>query len=330
MDAPVLIAPYSPAWPQSFAKERDLLATVLAPWLAGPIEHVGSTAIPGLAAKPVIDIMAAVRDLESSRPALERLAEIGYCYAPYRPDVEHWLCKPGPALRTHHLHLVPYRSALWKERIGFRDLLLGDSVLAEEYAALKHRLAGIYRNERELYTDAKGPFIERALRECRVVVEEYSPRWPAMFADEKRALVASFAPDAVDVQHVGSTSVPGLAAKPVIDIMVGAPSLSLIERHIGDVEAMGYRYVPEFERTLPMRRYFVKPRRGEHAFHVHAVERGSDFWNDELAFREALRGSEPLANEYAQLKRRLAAEFGSDREGYTDAKAPFIRSVLAS
>jgi GrpB-like predicted nucleotidyltransferase (UPF0157 family) len=164
MEAPVDIEPYNEAWPRTFLAERTLLAQVLRPWLAGPIEHVGSTAVPGLAAKPIIDIMAAVNDLESSRPALGKLREVGYWYAPYRADVMHWLCKPSPELRTHHLHLVPFESPLWFERLAFRDLLTANPMLANEYAALKYYLAEAHRHDRERYTEAKGPFIESALR----------------------------------------------------------------------------------------------------------------------------------------------------------------------
>ena len=98
-----------PTWPTRFQEEADVLRRALATWLVGPIEHIGSTAIAGLAAKPVIDIMAAVQTLEASRPAIAAAADVGYCYAPYRPEFEHWFCKPSPAFRTHHLHLVPAR-----------------------------------------------------------------------------------------------------------------------------------------------------------------------------------------------------------------------------
>lgn len=164
MDAPVLIASYDPRWPLAFAAERTKLEEILAPWLAGPIEHIGSTAVPGLAAKPVIDIMAAVRDLNTSRPALAALASLDYCYAPYKQEVMHWLCKPGPDMRTHHLHLVPYGSALWNDRITFRDRLRADERLAGEYADLKQRLAAIHRNDREAYTEAKTGFVEKVLQ----------------------------------------------------------------------------------------------------------------------------------------------------------------------
>jgi GrpB-like predicted nucleotidyltransferase (UPF0157 family) len=86
---PVEIVEYNSSWPLLFAQERQALLRALAPWLTGPIEHIGSTAIPGLAAKPVVDIMAAVSSLEASRPAIDAAAEIGYCYFPYRPESEH-------------------------------------------------------------------------------------------------------------------------------------------------------------------------------------------------------------------------------------------------
>ena len=138
MEAPIEIVAYDPAWPAMFAAERDAIREAIGPWLTGEIEHVGSTAVPGLAAKPVIDIMAPIAGLETSRPALERLAAIGYCYAPYRDDVEHWLCKPSPSHRTHHLHLVPGGSRLWMDRIRFRNTLRGILVLARQIANL-HR-----------------------------------------------------------------------------------------------------------------------------------------------------------------------------------------------
>lgn len=162
-EAPIEISPYDPAWPLRFESERQLLIQILKPWLSGPIEHIGSTAIPGLRAKPVIDIMAPVRNLEDSRPAIEALGRLQYVYFPYRADMMHWFCKPSPAIRTHHLHLVPFGSPMWVARLAFRDYLRSRAAVAAEYAALKDQLANQYRFDREAYTDAKGPFIERVL-----------------------------------------------------------------------------------------------------------------------------------------------------------------------
>ena len=159
----VRIAEYDPSWPSRFEAERDLLSPVLAPWQAGPIEHIGSTAVRGLAAKPVIDIMAAVASLDASRDAVRALEALGYGYFPYKPESMHWFCKPGPALRTHHLHLVPFDSELWRERLAFRDRLRGDDTLRAEYCALKRELAQMHRNDREAYTEAKSSFIARVI-----------------------------------------------------------------------------------------------------------------------------------------------------------------------
>jgi GrpB-like predicted nucleotidyltransferase (UPF0157 family) len=162
-DARVEIVPYDPNWPLLFEMERRLLEPVLAQWLAGPIEHVGSTSVPGLAAKPVIDIMAGVVNLEGSRPAIELVKVLEYQYAPYHPDTMHWFCKPGPALRTHHLHLVPYGSQLWKDRLKFRDALRADADIAHQYAELKRELALQFPEDREAYGNAKGSFIRATL-----------------------------------------------------------------------------------------------------------------------------------------------------------------------
>jgi GrpB-like predicted nucleotidyltransferase (UPF0157 family) len=172
-EAIVEIVPYDSSWPRLFEEEQQRLRRALEPWLAGPIEHIGSTAVPGLGAKPVIDIMAPVEALEASRPAIVVLATVGYSYAPYKPELEHWFCKPSPAHRTHHLHLVPLGSPQWIEPMAFRDYLRTHPETALEYQALKKRLADHYRFDREGYTEAKGPFVARvtrlALRERRVL-----------------------------------------------------------------------------------------------------------------------------------------------------------------
>jgi GrpB-like predicted nucleotidyltransferase (UPF0157 family) len=160
-EAPVEIVSYDPVWPIRFREEAAILHERLAPWLVGPIEHIGSTAVPGLAAKPVIDIMAGVRTLVASRPAIAAATRLGYCYWPYQADREHWFCKPSPAFRTHHLHLVPAGSPEWLRPIAFRDYLRAHAEVAHEYEALKHRLAKEHRLDREAYTEAKRPFIER-------------------------------------------------------------------------------------------------------------------------------------------------------------------------
>jgi GrpB-like predicted nucleotidyltransferase (UPF0157 family) len=161
LDALVEIVAYDSSWPRLFEQEADVLRHALAAWLTGPIEHIGSTAIPGLAAKPIIDVMAGVETLDGSRPAIAAAAEVGYCYEPYQAEIEHWFCKPSPAVRTHHLHLIPVSTTAWIRPIAFRDYLRAHASVAREYEELKRRLAVEYRFSRKAYTEAKRPFIER-------------------------------------------------------------------------------------------------------------------------------------------------------------------------
>jgi GrpB-like predicted nucleotidyltransferase (UPF0157 family) len=158
-DEPVRLHPYDPSWPTRFEEERAILDDAIGEWVVGGIHHVGSTAVAGLAAKPVIDILAGVSDLASSRPSIEALSRVGYLYAPYRPDEMHWFCKPHPHRRTHHLHLVPADSRRFRDELAFRDRLRAHPDVAADYAALKRRLADRFVHDREAYTEAKADFI---------------------------------------------------------------------------------------------------------------------------------------------------------------------------
>ena len=161
--AQIELSSYDPKWPIAFEKEKNTLQEIAEDWLSGSIEHVGSTAVPGLAAKPVIDIMFGVKSLQESRSAIDVLVDYGYVFYPYKKDVMHWYCKPSDEYRTHHLHLIPYQSPLWKERIVFRDLLRSDQNVSREYEELKKELAEKYRFDRESYTIEKWPFIKKVL-----------------------------------------------------------------------------------------------------------------------------------------------------------------------
>ncbi|WDE05667.1 GrpB family protein [Thalassomonas viridans] len=163
----IIISDYNPEWPAMFAAEKAFLAKLLPQFVTGGIEHVGSTSVPGLAAKPVIDIMLGVKSLADSRDAIAILSANGYCYYPYKSEVMHWFCKPMPEIRTHHLHLVPFNSPLWLERLAFRDHLRKHPEDAAEYSELKKKLAREYKHDRELYTQKKWPFIQALLTKTK-------------------------------------------------------------------------------------------------------------------------------------------------------------------
>ncbi len=158
-----------------------------------------------------------------------------------------------------------------------------------------------------------------------IVIADYDPRWPQKYEEERARIAEAMGEWLLDIQHVGSTSVPGLAAKPVIDIMPGVRSLDDDGHFIAPLEALGYEHVPAFQDEIADRRYF---RRGvPRQFHVHVVVPGGDFWVRHIAFRDYLRAHPETAVEYEALKRKLAAQFGEDRLAYVHAKTDFITGI---
>lgn len=161
-----------------------------------------------------------------------------------------------------------------------------------------------------------------------LIIAAYSPDWPSEFARERAALAAALAPLPIHIEHIGSTSVPGMAAKPIIDIMLGAPSLADIEMRRTIIERLGYEHLPEMLELMPDNRFFAKPAALPRRFHLHAVEYDGEFWRDHIAFRDLLREDPQLAAEYVELKSRLASEFKLQPKRYTDAKGPFINAAV--
>jgi len=162
-EEPIRLVSYDPEWPGRFEIERAELEKAIGPWITGGIHHIGSTAVRGLDAKPIIDILVGVEDLDSSRVCFDPLAQLDYLYAPYLSDEMHWFCKPHPSRRTHHLHLIPKQSPRFRDELAFRDHLRSHPTAAAEYAELKRELAARFEDDREAYTDAKTDFIRRTL-----------------------------------------------------------------------------------------------------------------------------------------------------------------------
>jgi len=160
-----------------------------------------------------------------------------------------------------------------------------------------------------------------------VIIADYDPAWPVQAAAEITRIRAALGDRLLAIEHIGSTSVPGLAAKPLLDLMGGLRSLDEARACVPMTEALGYHYEPGD--SIPDRIYFNKGPEGARTHHLYLVELGGEYWVRHIAFRDALRANPALAAEYAALKRRLAAEYGSDRIGYTDAKTDFIVAVEA-
>lgn len=170
MPEQVHIVEYDYCWPARFEEERARIERVIVRWLV-EIEHVGSTAVPGLDAKPVIDVMVGLESMPDADRCVEPLIRLGYSYWQEGAEPHHRLfakfVDAGWTARTHNLHLVEARGWYWKERLLFRDYLRADPAMALEYAWLKHELAQRFRDDREAYTAAKAKFVAAVVVKAR-------------------------------------------------------------------------------------------------------------------------------------------------------------------
>lgn len=162
-----------------------------------------------------------------------------------------------------------------------------------------------------------------------VVIVEYDPRWSRIFEEEAARVAEVLSKDlVVSVEHFGSTAVPGLAAKPIVDLLVSVHSLVEAKQvAVSPLEELGYAYW--FDNPDPQRMFFVKgllpnsPR----THHIHIIESDS-ILRERLLFRDYLRAHPDEASRYAQLKRHLAQQFPIDREAYTSGKTEYVQSVM--
>lgn len=168
-----------------------------------------------------------------------------------------------------------------------------------------------------------------------VMVVDYRPHWRERFAQEQARILAAATDLIPQIEHIGSTSVVGLAAKPVIDMMPGVPSLAAFDAANGPARLaeLGYTYRPDYEDTLPERRYFIQgtdnPEHPEGRwFQVHLVELGGAFWRRHLAFRDYLRTHPAERDAYGAFKQQIAPDHATTHT-YADAKDAFVKEMEA-
>lgn len=168
------VKPYDPVWAVRGEREVASVAELLAERLVDGVEHIGSTSVPGLAAKPIVDVMASVTDPDAVVAAYAaRLAELGWCFVPPELDQRSWrrfFVKPDASGRHReaHLHVIAAGDPRWRDQLDFRDALRGDGALVAEYAALKRGLAARHGHDRESYTEGKSAFVASVLKGQRM------------------------------------------------------------------------------------------------------------------------------------------------------------------
>ncbi|GLC23545.1 GrpB family protein [Roseisolibacter agri] len=160
-----------------------------------------------------------------------------------------------------------------------------------------------------------------------IALRPHDPAWARAFDDEARRIRDALGALPAEVAHVGSTAVPGLAAKPILDLLVGIPRMEDVAAYVAPLEALGYASRGEY--GLPGRHYLVRDdAAGRRTHHLNVVPLGGPFWRTHVGFRDALRAQPERRAAYEALKRDLATRHAGDRPAYTEGKAAFIQATL--
>ena len=167
--------------------------------------------------------------------------------------------------------------------------------------------------------------LEAAIHE-HVALVPYDIGWPKKFEAERTRLLSLF-PDAfIEIEHFGSTAIPGMSAKPIIDILGGVATLTGADALLARLCEFAYSTSVQFNASLSGRKWFMRWADGRRTHHLHVVVHGGEIWLERLAFRDRLRADAEAAQRYESLKASLATKHWDDREAYTAAKADFVRS----
>lgn len=161
----------------------------------------------------------------------------------------------------------------------------------------------------------------------KIILKPYDESWPGNFRAERNRLMQVIDQPGLQIEHIGSTAVPGLAAKPVIDILIGIHDFKESDSLIPLISSLGYDYISEYEAEFPDRRFFLKDENGIRTHHIHLVQTGSVFWKRHLGFRDHLRQNLDDRIAYESLKYQLARREWQHRNKYAEAKSDFIRKI---
>ena len=162
-----------------------------------------------------------------------------------------------------------------------------------------------------------------------VLLREYEASWPQLYEAEKTLVLGQIGEHLLAIEHIGSTSVPGLSAKPIIDMLLGVETLDPADVCLVPLQQVGYEYLPHRTAFTKARRFLRKyPLGGLVGYHLHLLQPSNPYWTLLLVFRNYLRHHPPTAQEYNLLKQQLAVQFRTDPLAYLHGKADFIHTVL--
>lgn len=337
----IVLVKRNPEWSQSFTEAADTIKAILQDNCI-EIHHIGSTAIPNIYAKPIIDLLPVVKDIsivDSLNPKFEALGYV--CMGEYGIPGRRFYWK-SKSNRTHNMHLFEQGSPEILRHIAFRDFLIAHKDYAEGYSLIKRCLAEVFPQDIENYLNGKNSFVQmidyktgtarimQLKAKDDILIQPYNPAWPKL-AEAEINTIRRFTNQlpCVSIDHIGSTAVPGLASKPIVDIFIAVKSIREAKQWVKPLEALGYSFWDENPDKTHLRFFKGMPPFGEkRTHHVHIVESTNDTLEQRILFRDILRRNVKIRQEYEVLKIKLSQTNPIDREAYTDSKSEFIESVL--
>jgi GrpB-like predicted nucleotidyltransferase (UPF0157 family) len=166
------------------------------------------------------------------------------------------------------------------------------------------------------------------LNRKKVKLVKYQTTWETSFKQEKQAIQEKLGNEVLAIEHIGSTSIPGMTAKPIIDFMVAVNSINDYEKYIAPLKGLGYEFRRDYRNTHQEHVLFVKGAEDCRTHYLKLTQMDSDFWQEHILFRDYLINHPDLANEYQKLKEKLGKEYSSERAKYTESKAEFIKNII--
>lgn len=331
----------NPVWNELYSKAASEIKEILKDNLI-EIHHIGSTAIPNIYAKPIIDILPVVKDISQIDVLNSQFEALGYvCMGEYGMPNRRFFWR-SKSKRTHNVHIFQENSPEVLRHLAFKNYLIAHPKEAKAYSIIKRCLAVVFANDIQDYVEGKDSFIQmidyktghvRAAQLAAkddIVIVPYQDAWPKLADVEMNAI--KLMADNIEftfIEHIGSTAVPGLASKPIIDILITVPSIARAHRWISLLETLGYVFWSENPDKNHMRFFKGMPPFGvKRTHHIHIVETTNTTVEQRILFRDILRRDKKIKDEYALLKINLSKLYLTDRESYTDMKSEFIESVL--
>lgn len=336
----VWLSEFRPEWSSMFISAADEIKSILKDNCL-QAHHIGSTAIPNIYAKPIIDVLVVVQDINLVDSLNNKFNELGYiCKGEYGIPGRRYYWK-FRNIRTHNIHLFEYKSREIARYLAFKDFLITHPDFGQAYSFIKQSLAEVFTHDIDNYVNGKASFIqmiyyktktaseEQLTAKDNIVIEPYNSVWPKLAAAEMKAIqmVTKQIPY-ITMEHIGSTAVNALASEPVIDIFIALSSINEAKQWIKPLETLGYVFWDDNLDKSHLHFFKGMPPFGiKRTHHVHIVEITNSAFGQRILFRDVLRLNDKIRMEYEAFKFKLAS-LSLDREAYLAKKHEFIEKVL--